>query len=118
MILNKVAYENPSKDSWYGDYKDSLDKYDIEALESAGIVEAWYIYAQGSYDGDGLLVGKSEKGLYVLKSLSHCSCNGPCDGVDKPSLTLEELKNKNIISSDDKCMFDAIINSLTNETHV
>ena len=93
MILHQVKYANPEKTSWYGNYEDELSEWDIKHLEKAGIVEAWYTYGADSYDGSGYLIGKSEKGLYIVMGLGHCSCYGPCDDASEPYLTLEEVRN-------------------------
>lgn len=92
MIAHKIEFINPEKGSYYGNYEDELGEYDFKDLERVGIVECWYSYSQVSYDGSGWLIGKSEDGLYVIQSLGHCSCYGPCDDVSKPSLALEQLK--------------------------
>jgi hypothetical protein len=76
---------------WCDEVRD-LSKYDARDLAGHGIVEAWYWYRAGSYEGTGELIGRGVDGRWTLLNLSHCSCYGPCD--DSPGQwfsTLAEL---------------------------
>lgn len=76
--------------------KDVMSEYDLENLK--GVDWAVYSYYNGDYDGYGQLICKKD-GKFYLISLSHCSCNSPCDDIDwnKESYnTLADLATKNI----------------------
>jgi hypothetical protein len=78
-ILHNVNTFPPVDTSWYGKLA-TLDEYDAEELSQKGIVEAWYWYATGSYEGSGHLIGKDSGGEWAHMDMGHCSCYGPCDG--------------------------------------
>lgn len=63
-----------------------------QALGNMGVVEAWYKYDYGCYEGSGYLVYKQDDG-WGYKDLGHCSCYGPMEGgIDARFGTYEELK--------------------------
>lgn len=75
----------------YCDEVSDLGPYDASDLADHGIVEAWYWYRTGSYEGDGQLIGRAIDGKWSLLSLSHCSCMGPCEDAGVKLNTLDEL---------------------------
>lgn len=70
-----------------------LDVYDLKNIPKE--VE-WirYWYAQGSYDGSGMMILKTKDGFY-LHDMSHCSCYGPLEHLEltRPYSTIEDLIN-------------------------
>ena len=69
-------------DNFKEDYTDEeLTEYDLKDL-SQDIEELYYWYGGGSYCGTGNAVYKTQKGRWEHAGLSHCSCNGPTDGLD------------------------------------
>lgn len=107
-IMHKVPYVDKT-DRYYGNYTDDLGEYDEKDLDAVGVVECWYSYAVGSYDGSGLAITKSEDGKYGVEYLSHCSCHGPCDNSTKPVMTIDELRN---YKTDDADMFANLLKEL------
>jgi hypothetical protein len=72
-----------------------LSEYDIKYLEKAGIEEAWYWYASGSYEGNGeILMKKGDS--YSVHSMGHCSCYGPVEDIEFTAQysSLDEIKEK------------------------
>jgi len=75
--LHNVGTFPPVDTSWYGELA-ALDEYDAEDLQQKGVVEAWYWYATGSYEGSGHLIGRDSAGQWLHIDMGHCSCYGPC----------------------------------------
>jgi len=69
-----------------------LSDYDLNHIPDT-VTDIWYWYAQGSYDGSGIMVLKTSDGYY-LHDMSHCSCYGPLDNFEltKCYKTIEDLK--------------------------
>lgn len=65
-------------------YVPGSDKpYDITDLEHLNIQTAYVKYTNGGYDGFGYLIGLSFDHKWCFIDMSHCSCNGPLDGLRK-----------------------------------
>lgn len=56
----------------------ALDEWDANRLCESGAEEAWYWYAQGSYEGSGQILLRKGK-QYDLHDMGHCSCYGPIE---------------------------------------
>ena len=70
-----------------------LDEYELEKIpEEVEWIKYWY--AQGSYDGSGMMILKTKDGYY-LYDMSHCSCYGPLDHLEltRSYDTIEDLIN-------------------------
>lgn len=72
-LNNKV---NGSKH--YGNVKE-LDSLDLQGHILYDNV--WYWYVNGGYDGSGEIIVEYQ-GKWYYKSLGHCSCNSPLDGLN------------------------------------
>ena len=79
VIAHRVDHK---QDSSYCDEPQDVHSWDIERLASKGIVECWYWYATGGYEGTGYLLGRTEDGSIVSMYLGHCSCYGPVEDSD------------------------------------
>lgn len=92
------------KDDYDGPCKLPIMNYDgeeelptIVTLNNFGILEAWYWYAKGCYEGSGHMLVHMNDGYWNLYDLCHCSCNGPIAWVQGPPLegakkSLQELQ--------------------------
>lgn len=58
-----------------------LDGSDAAELDRRGVVEGWYWYAYGSYEGTGKIIMRDEEGNWYGADLGHCSCYGPTERV-------------------------------------
>ena len=72
-----------------------LDEYDLENLQKLGIDEAWYWYAQGSYDGCGQILMRKGN-MYDVHDMGHCSCYGPTDfkAFNNTYSSLDEIQQR------------------------
>lgn len=68
-----------------------LCDYEHADLDRAGIVEAWYTYGYGSYEGGGHMIAKNIEGKWAYFDLGHCSCYGPCEDLDAKAFTSDTL---------------------------
>jgi|ERR1035437_4411368 hypothetical protein len=86
--INFVSEYNHSDDS-------ELNDREIDFIESLGVVELWYWYKQGDYEGSGNALALGDNGLYYVESLSHCSCYGPVENfqLTDPYPSLEAILN-------------------------
>lgn len=57
----------------------TLESYETEHLEAAGVVECWYRYDTEPYEGSGWAVVRFADGEWDALSLLHGSCNGPTE---------------------------------------
>ncbi len=65
--------------------KTPFDEFHIRRLDEAAVVECWYRYTYGEYEGYGWAVFRFSDGEFDAKDLSHCSCYGPLEtGVNGP----------------------------------
>jgi hypothetical protein len=64
------------EDTYHGD-EDSQPPAEIVAR----VLDLWYWYAYGSYEGSGMALVRVEQG-YLLYGLGHCSCYGPWESWD------------------------------------
>lgn len=69
----------------------TLSEWDQDELTGISVDEAWYWYVYGSYEGSGQMLMRRGD-LYDVHNLSHCSCNGPTEGVTFGGLSLSSLK--------------------------
>jgi len=60
---------------------DELNEYAMENIPD-DLIYLVYWYENGGYDGSGVAVWKAPNGKFGWENLSHCSCYGPCDGID------------------------------------
>lgn len=92
VVLHSIKIDWP-QDNYYRWKQDHLSAYDAESLAERGIVEAWYWYQAGGYEGSGELIGRSKGGeQWFLFDLGHCSCYGPCESAPSQFSTLSELE--------------------------
>ena len=72
----------------YGELS-ALSDWELDRLHD--LDEIWYWYAEGSYEGSGMLLMKKGD-LYDVHNMGHCSCYGPTDDVNFSGKSLEQLK--------------------------
>ncbi len=82
---------------------DELSGSDLDDLKSAGYEWFAYHYEIGSYEGDGIGIGKCIGGGYNVYNLGHCSCYGPLERA-----TPDHINNEADLLS--RCDFDPDIN--------
>lgn len=75
---------------------DTLSDSDYNEVKSSGLVEVWYRYEDGGYEGSGNLLGRNAEGKWYLHNLGHCSCNGPMEdfgrSMNDPFDSLEAIE--------------------------
>lgn len=64
----------------YGDIGELEDR-DAERLGERNVVEGWYWYAYGDYEGSGWILMLDKDGRWHEADMGHCSCNGPTEDV-------------------------------------
>ena len=83
-------------DSTWAEMQSELDSFDVKNLEGAGVVECWYWYHVGSYEGDGMALLRRNDGKWAVHWMSHCSCHGPVEAHDLEGLawhdSIEDIK--------------------------
>lgn len=90
MIVHNLNAFPKAKNYPYGDLS-AFEDYELRNIESEGIDEIWYWYAQGNYEGSGnVLMRKGD--LFDIHDCGHCSCYGPTDRVDFKGKKLDALK--------------------------
>ena len=59
----------------------SFDDYDLQEIPN-NVEELWYWYAQGSYEGVGQVLMRTDDGLWHHHDCGHCSCYGPTERIN------------------------------------
>lgn len=68
-----------------------LDEYDEKELRSVGVDEAWFWYAQGSYEGSGQILMRNGD-QFATHDMGHCSCYKPIERLSPKWEPLETLR--------------------------
>lgn len=88
-INNLMAFPNNYRYS-YGELNELVD-YELNYLNQFELDEIWYWYAEGYYEGSGMILMKKGE-LYDVFNMGHCSCYGPLNNVNFSGRPLEDLK--------------------------
>ena len=60
---------------------EELQDYDLEKLNDFSVVQVFYYYQYGDYEGHGTMILTMADGSLVLHDMSHCSCFGPMEDL-------------------------------------
>lgn len=79
-----------------GEESATIDEWEIKYLRGHDLVDVWYWYTPGHYEGSGALLALDSQGRYYVHEMGHCSCNGPTDGFDTrdPFESLDEIERR------------------------
>lgn len=73
--------------------QDDLGEYSLEDINKLDFDLFIYQYQESAYEGSGMAIWKKDD-KWSYSELSHCSCNGPTDNIekdDKAKFSLEDV---------------------------
>lgn len=77
LVLDLIRVAMPLENNYVSDTE--LSEYDIESIKHMQAFAYWY--GNGGYEGSGHCIYQTQDNKWDEKSLSHCSCYGPMDGL-------------------------------------